>query len=322
MAEKRSKEEVELDLQQPMSRKHPHKSDTPTPILALDHAGRAFAVVEDEIRAVPEADLLTINLDIPRAAGRGALAAERIIPLLPALSGLPDLELPRVKRLGLYALALHHAYDLATEAGAGDATLRTLLEEAWPLREGMLRSAELMAHFGVFSTERVAAIRSGQGHADTADDVIALGRLFDEEWSRVTGKVPVTRAMVDRAPVLGAKLHKALAQREVEASPLVPSGDRRHVLAQAFTVFVRAYDQTRRGVTYLRWDEGDADKIVPSLYPHRPRRSGGEAEHVEDVEDVDGEVEDVDGEVVASGNAAVTAGAGEAVVREEAAASV
>jgi hypothetical protein len=140
------------------------------------------------------------------------------------------------------------------------------------MREDMLRSAELLAHFGFFSAERVAAIRSGLGYADMADDLLALGRLFGETWPQVSGKVPITRAMVDRAPVLGTQLHKALAQREVEDSPLMVSGDRKYVQAQAFALFAHVYDEARRGVTFLRWREGDAQRFMPSLYPHRPRR--------------------------------------------------
>lgn len=301
-----------------MARTHTKKVLRSTSTPTLDHAARAFTVVEEEIKAVPEAERLTPNLDVQRAAGRGALAADRIVPLLPALSALPGLDMPRIERVGLYALALHHAYDLATEAGAGASALPPLLEEAWPLREGMLRSAELLAHFGLLSAERVAAIRSGQGHADTADDVIALGRLFDEHWSQVAGKVPVTRAMVDRAPVLGAKIHKALAQREVEASPLEPSSDRRHLLAQAFSLFVRAYDEARRGVAYLRWNEGDVDKIVPSLYPHRPRRSSGQIDDAEDVEDVE---DGVDAEPEERASAVAPSTTAEAITGHEAAAS-
>lgn len=255
-----------------MARKTNKKTAASTPAPA--HAAEAFTLLRDEILAVPEAELLPINLDIPRAAGRGALAAERIAPLLPELRQLLGLDVSRVERLGLYALALHYAHDLATEAGAGQLALQRLLVEAVPLREDMLRSAELLAYFGVFSPERVAAIRSGQGHADTADDVIALGRLFLEEWARAAGKVPVTRAMVDRAPVLGTEIHKALAQREVESSPLLTADDRRYVQAQAFTLFARVYDETRRGVTYLRWRQRDARRFVPTLYPQRPRSGG------------------------------------------------
>jgi hypothetical protein len=259
-----------------MSRTKTNKPSASTP--APGHAAAAFASVKDEILSVPAHELLPINLDIPRAAGRGSLAAERIAPLLPALSLLPGLDFRRIERLGIYALALHHSHDLVTEVRTEAVALHALLAEATPLKEDMLRSAELLAHFGIVSSERVAAIRSGQGHADTADDLIALGRLFDEAWDRVEGKVLVTREQIDRAPVLGGQLHKALAAREVEPSPLVPPTDRRFVQAQAFTLFARIYDQARRGVSYLRWLEGDAHLLVPSLYPHRPRRTGTTAE--------------------------------------------
>ena len=42
---------------------------------------------------------------------------------------------------------------------------------------------------------------------------------------------------------------------------------------RAFTLFSRAYDATRGAVTYLRWNEGDADDIAPSLYKGREGRS-------------------------------------------------
>jgi hypothetical protein len=32
---------------------------------------------------------------------------------------------------------------------------------------------------------------------------------------------------------------------------------------------LKAYDQVRRAVTFLRWNEGDADRIAPSLYSGR-----------------------------------------------------
>jgi hypothetical protein len=252
-------------------------SSTPTPKLdpaLAEHAAEAFASVKDEILAVPTSELLPTNLDIARAAGRGSVAAERIAPLLSELEKLYGLDFQRIAWLGIYSLALLHAHDVATEVGAEVLALPVLLAEAAPLREDLLRSAELIAYFGVVPVERVAAIRSGHGHVDTAGDLLALGRMFVEIWDRVDGKVFVTRAMVERATVLGGQLNKALAHRELEGSPLVPRTDRRHVQAQAFTVFARAYDEARRGVTYLRWREGDAHLLVPSLYPHRPRRSG------------------------------------------------
>lgn len=250
-------------------------STFPVPLdpAVAEHAAEAFASVQAEIQAVPARELLPINLDLARAAGRGSAAAKRIAPLLPELEKLHGLDFRQVEWLGIYALALLHAHDLAIEGGTEVLGLAALLQEAGPLREDLLRSAELLAHFGVVTSERVAAIRSGHGHADTASDLIALGRLFDEIWDRVEERTLVTWAMVERATVLGAQLNTALAMRELAGSPLVPPTDRRHLQAQAFTLFARAYDEARRGVTFLRWREGDAHLLMPSLYPHRPRRT-------------------------------------------------
>jgi hypothetical protein len=41
---------------------------------------------------------------------------------------------------------------------------------------------------------------------------------------------------------------------------------------------VHAYDQTRRAVAYLRWNEGDADAIAPSLYKGRGGRSASSSD--------------------------------------------
>jgi hypothetical protein len=259
------------------------KNTTPDPFtptidpMLIDTASQAFALVRTEIEAVPADALIAINVDISRAARRGLVAAERVEPLLEDLTELRHFDVRMVRMLGTYALALLHTHELVTEGGGDLPPLPVLLAEATPLREGLLRTAELLAHYELVSSERVATIRHGHGHADTADDLQALGRLFNELWPRVHDKVVATRAQVDRALTLSAKLHKALALHEVETDPLTRHTSRRHLRAQAYALFFRAYEETRRGVTFLRWYEGDARGIVPSLYPRKPRRPSVEA---------------------------------------------
>jgi hypothetical protein len=82
---------------------------------------------------------------------------------------------------------------------------------------------------------------------------------------------------VDRAAELAPELLVALGERGhgKTASSAAAAADRR---ARAFTLLVDAYDACRRAVTYLRWNEGDADLIAPSLFKLRgPRRSPAEA---------------------------------------------
>lgn len=245
------------------------------PTLA-ETAPQAFEAARAEIIAIPSSMFLPINLDIPRAAGRGILAAERMRPLLPSLSTLPQLDLKRIENLQTYSLALLYCHELATEGGLNEEpTLADLLGEAVPLRESMLRTAELLVHFGLASVERVAAIRSGRGHADTADGLLSLGRLFLELWTRIHDKVLITRTMVDRAIVLGGQLRKVLAAREIAADPLAQPGSRRYLRAQAYALFAQAYEECVRGVSFVRWYEGDTHRIVPTLYPRKSSKTKG-----------------------------------------------
>jgi hypothetical protein len=36
-----------------------------------------------------------------------------------------------------------------------------------------------------------------------------------------------------------------------------------------FTLFANAYDQVRRAISYLQWDDDDLEKVAPSLYGGR-----------------------------------------------------
>src|SRR5690606_31608697 len=59
-----------------------------------------------------------------------------------------------------------------------------------PLRENLLVAAEALAHRDLVSPSRVAEIRRGQGHHDTANDLIALAALFRESWATIHGRTP------------------------------------------------------------------------------------------------------------------------------------
>jgi hypothetical protein len=64
-----------------------------------------------------------------------------------------------------------------------------------------------------------------------------------------------------------ALLSQALREAEVEASSPhdawgAPTADLR---ARALARLARSYDQLRRMTSYLRWEQGDADRFAPSL---------------------------------------------------------
>jgi len=277
-------------------------------------APAAFASILAEIRAVPASAIIRNNLDMPRAARRGLAVSERLVPLLTELAELPKLDFRAVTSLRTRALAVLHANELVQEGSAATtAHLSTLLAEASPLRELMLSVAESLALAGFVAPERVAAIRRGKGHVDTAGDLQALGRLYGELWKLVHDKVPVTWEMVERSITLSADLMEALGIREIGEigeDPLMEPNGPVFVRGQAFALFTQAYDECRRGVEYLRWHEEDAGVLVPSLHTPRGKSRGGTAEVDEDEDDGSGEAASESAASVASeaiGNARLEA---------------
>jgi hypothetical protein len=264
-----------------------------TPTLTLETiiaqgAPAAFEAVREEIAAVPTTSLVRRNLNIPRAARRGLMVAERIEPLRAELSIMSHLDYAKVEKLATYALALIYAHEQVEAAEQAEVSLAELLAKAVPLRADLMKTGEMLAHFGIVSPERMAQIRAGQGHADTAADLLALGLLLGGIWPLIKDKVVVTREQVDLAIPLSAQLQQAIGVREGgDEVPLVePRDDARHVRARALALFMAAYHECLRGVSHLRWHEGDATHIVPSLYPGRTTgKKGGEDEEVEEIEE-------------------------------------
>lgn len=232
-------------------------------------AALAFAEVEEEMAALDPERLAPINVDIPRAA----ITALGAIPSLSALrprivKELPTFALASIDNLETYALAAFYAHLLSLPAEA-KSVHAPLIEEATKLRRTLLVAAEALADRDLLAPAQVAQIRSGQGHIDTAGDLVALATLFTNDWHKLKTKTAITRAEVERAATLGPELLAALGVREHAGgkSPSQIKEQRR----RAFTLLVRAYDQCRRAVTFLRWSEGDTRKIVPSLFASRSK---------------------------------------------------
>jgi hypothetical protein len=148
------------------------------------------------------------------------------------------------------------------------------------VREDMLLQAELLVRFGYVAEARVVAIRAGAGHVDLGNDLEDLGVLFGEVLDKVKGLVLVTPAMVKRALELGQQLHVALGVKRVGA--VASTSEPQRTRQRAYTLFVRSYDECRRGIAYLRARHGDAEIITPSIYVKQRKR--GPSSQSEDTE--------------------------------------
>ncbi|WP_437603326.1 hypothetical protein WMF28_17105 [Sorangium sp. So ce590] len=249
------------------------KKPAPTKPAAPPRAAAAFDSILPEIEALSPDRLISIKIDIPRAVSLVLGVLPGLLALRPAIvEHLRQHDVAALDRLESYALAAWYAHLQWLSTGGAENALKPLLAEAAALRENLLGDAEALARRGLLDAETVAEIRAGHGHIDTANDLVALSALFGGSWSDIAGKTAATEDEVKRAGEIGPQLLAALGVREHGKGPgPTEAADKR---ARAFALLAHAYDQTRRAVAYLRWNEGDADTIAPSLYKGRGGRGG------------------------------------------------
>lgn len=257
----------------------PKKQETPSPSASTSNAptapnaaAEAFATVEPELAALTPEELAPVAVDVSAAVTAVLAAAPRIREHRDAVAEqLPKHPVGFIDNLETYAHAAWYAHLAHTYAAGSPEASKALIEEAQKLRDGLLIAAEALAHRGLLNAEAVAKVRKGSGNADTASDLVALASLFSSDWGRVSSKTAVERHEIDRAAEIGPAVMVMLAVKKHPAKNNDTEGQR----ARAFTLLSRAYDSCRQALAYLRWKEGDADALAPSLHRKRPGRKPG-----------------------------------------------
>ncbi len=259
----------------------PKKQDTPaasssngpaapsTPNAAAD----AFARIEPELAALPAEALAPITVDLGAAVHSALAAAPRVREHRDAIAEqLPHHPISAVDKLESYAQAAWYAHLVHTYSSGSPESAKALTEEATRLRDGLLIAAEALAHRALLDADAVARIRKSSAGGDLAGELTGLAVLFKEGWGKISGKTAVEKHEIDRAAELGPAVLVASAAKKHKNT------DTELQRARAFALLVNAYDSCRQALAYLRWKEGDADTIAPSLFKKRPGRKPGKKE--------------------------------------------
>ncbi|MCA9601975.1 MAG: hypothetical protein R3A78_13360 [Polyangiales bacterium] len=228
----------------------------------------AYESLLPEIQAVSEAEFVRMNLDVNQVVTLVLGSLPEIRAFRDAILALPGFEPNAMDRLEEYALASAEAnarYFTATVAPQADASLA----EAMELRESFRLSAAALVRHGLMDDARLSGFRGLVGYRNVANDVVAYAVLFFEIWPNIEGKTPFSHADLLHAKDVGTRLLYAAGLREQGA---VHAEAELRIRNQAFTLLARKYSEVRRAVTYLRWHEGDANSVAPSIYTVRASR--------------------------------------------------
>jgi hypothetical protein len=237
----------------------------------------AYEKVAAEIAAVKEDQLGPINVEIMASIATVIGALPGIERFAEELATLPYFDAKQYANLKLYTFALSHAHTSHLR-NTTPPEIAELAQEGITLRDTLVHDIEGLGKRGLIDASVLEKLKGTQGYRNLAFDLGALANILHQALPQVKNKTAVDEAEITRARVLSDKLITTVGLRERDPQEASASALTRQ---KAFTLFYNAYDQVRRGITYLRWDEGDANEIAPSLYERRASKRKGEAVVIE-----------------------------------------
>ncbi len=222
------------------------------------------------MQALSPAELLPVNLDITSAVSTALGVLPEIRALRPAIAkALPELSLEHVDALEDLARAASYANTQHLIAAAPTDDLPERTGEGIELRQRLRADANALVTRGLMSEPSLKGLTGSTGAKNLARDLQILASSFRDAWVRIEGKCALSTADLDHAERLAARLLRVAGLREQGPVQTAATAELRQ---REFTAFCRSYDQIRRAVIFLRWSEGDADSIAPSLYAGRGGR--------------------------------------------------
>jgi hypothetical protein len=182
---------------------------------------------------------------------------------------IPGFEIGALEVLEDAAVALHQAdNDYLAAAGPSD-EFDEWIAEAEHLRELLLADTNSLALRGLVNGSQLDDLKGANGHKNLATDLGVLASVLRSGWDRIQGKTAVQAEELARAEKLSLHIVRNVGLR-AQSAPTV--ADATNVRARSFTFALRNYDKVRQAISYLRWDEGDLDKIAPSVFANRASR--------------------------------------------------
>jgi len=227
----------------------------------------AFQQIEAQLPSVEVKDLLAINIDVTTAVTTATGALPEIMALRESASKVGGgFEIKNFDLLETYALAMMHVQGEYVAASMPPEALLALNEQGVALRDVLHSDATALAKRGLMNGSRLGTFKTGPGYKILAEDLVGLSSLLRHSWDSISSKTAITVAELDQAEEISRKLVAAVGAREQAPAILAEVAVQRQ---RVFTLFVQAYDQVRRAISMLRWNEGDLETIAPSLYSGR-----------------------------------------------------
>ena len=216
---------------------------------------------------LPEA-LVPLNLDVNLAASTVMGLKSQLDQLRDQVAELPYIQISQYDKIQIYAEAVAQAQANFVLATAPAEPLPALAARAVELRDQLYADISVLARRKLVDPAALSGLKRGTGYLNAGADLGAMASMVRACWPDIQGQTGIKPEEIDEAQQLFQAIMKAAGERAHSAERIASVSDDR---LRAWTLFVNAYDQGRRAITFLRWNDGDADKYAPSLYSGRNR---------------------------------------------------
>ena len=116
---------------------------------------------------------------------------------------------------------------------------------------------------------KLDSLKGANGIKNVAQDLQMLSQIMQESWPQIQGKSATVAEDLEAASRIGTRLTRIVGVREQGPAQVAAATEQRQ---RVFTLTLRAYEEARSAVAYLRRREGDAESIAPNLYTGKQRR--------------------------------------------------
>ena len=216
-----------------------------------------------ELMALLENEVRTVTVDPFDATSTTLAVVQSLAPYQERLRRLSEFKVPLFDSLEDYALAFTQAHRRYEVASSQESALPELLKAAKAQRRALIAEAKALVGRNMLDAGRLDGLRRKNGFVHLSADLTLLADLLLEQWQRYNGRTPFTREDLELASALALKLMNVATVRGTQEMKLQQALDLR---ARAFTLLYRAYTEVYHGMAYLRRDEGDVEKLIPSLF--------------------------------------------------------
>jgi hypothetical protein len=217
--------------------------------------------------ALPKSKVTVVNLNLTEAIAAGLGVLPNVQLHREGLSkSVLDCRFDWLDGLEDYTLALNYARAEYLTVTRPRRCAPEVWLEARQVRRVLMQDWRALAARGLSSESLLRGVQRGKGYLELGTDLTVLSHVH-RAYAAAAGVPPP--AEVERASQLARVILAAGGRPDPKSEAVIGGRDMQN---RAFTVFVRAYNEARFSIAYMRRDEGDVDRIIPSLYAARRAR--------------------------------------------------